>query len=332
MIEIFLGERQKFRYRHSDINILGRIPANVVPTAAEFRLNGGDPVGFYIEPLVVSGKGEYAWRTNSPSVFRLQDRPGWFNVEIPVDDPQLVSGTNEVEIRIRTSEGTCETKTIELSWNPHPVPLPIRISELASASSIQDIGQAVNGVFELDRESNGIRSIAPVGADTLFLVGSPQGSQEATYEVRFTTDRRAGVYIGLSDFFVGHSEQTPGLGIKPGYSTTGLATISPRGWGQLWIAQGDCLTNKEGTWVVRSPYPSRFIPYPERPYRVRHQVFMTPATTAARFRIWPSDQREPKSWLCTLDTRRVGSEHRRPATGSFGLFQFGGARHDMVRH
>ena len=324
MIEIFFGEHQRFRYRHGDINILGRVPVEVTPATAEFRLNGGDPFNLYIEPVVESGRGKYAWGTNSPSVFRLQNRPGWFNLEIDVDSPYLIDGLNEVEIRVRNRDGGIETKTVKFSWDPSPLTLPLRIKNLRDTNSIQDIGQAVNGLFELDRKSNAIRSVAPVGADVLLLLGSPEGSQEATYEVRFTTDRRTGVYIGLSDFFVGHSEQAPGLGIKPGYSTAGLATISPRGWGQLWIASGDCLTNVEGTWLMRSPYPSRFVVFPDRPYRIRHQVFMTEQMNAARFRIWSADASEPDDWLCTLDSRRLDPGFSRLGAGSFGLFQFGG--------
>ena len=324
MIEIIYGDHQRFRYRHGDINILGRISPDAVPATAEFRLNGGVAVKSYVEPNVGPGKGKYAWRTNSPSVFRLQNRAGWFNVEFSIDSPDLVDGMNQVEIRVRTRKGVTETKSVEFHWDPSPLTLPLQIKDLQHADSLQDIGQAVNGVFELDREANTIRSVAPVGADVLFLLGSPHGNQEATYEVSFTTDQQSGVYIGLSDFFVGHSEQAAGLGIKPGYSTAGLATISPRGWGQLWIADGDCLKNQERAWMVRSPYPSRFVVTPNRPYRVRHQVFMTPEENAARFRIWPADKAEPEGWLCGLDTRRVDPKHTRLNTGSFGLFQFGG--------
>ncbi len=323
-IEIFYGNRQRFRYRHGDINILGSVPRGEVPQVAEYRLNGSDAVPFYIEPAVRPGKGSYAWGTRTPSVFRLQDRPGWFNIEIPIDAPNLVEGRNEVEIRIRTQSGLSGMQKVEFAWDARPVPLPLLLRDLKEVDSIQDIGQAVNGRFELDRDSNGIRSASPVGADVLFLLGSPHGSQEATYEVRFNTDGRTGVYIGLSDFFVGHSEQTPGLGIKPGYSTAGLASLKPRGWAQLWIADGDCLSDKAWSWVARSPYPSRFVVDSHRSYRVRHQVLITPAANVARFRIWPAEQAEPASWLCTLDTRRVDSRRPRLPTGSFGLFQFGG--------
>ena len=51
---------------------------------------------------------------------------------------------------------------------------------------------------------------------------------------------------------------------------------------------------------------------------------MTPQANAARFRIWPAENTEPHTWLCTLDTRQVDPGLARLPAGSFGLFQFGG--------
>jgi len=55
MIRLTYGDQQQFRFRHSDINILGAVdPVNNVELIkrSEYCLNGSEPVHFYIEPKV----------------------------------------------------------------------------------------------------------------------------------------------------------------------------------------------------------------------------------------------------------------------------------------
>ena len=134
------------------------------------------------------------------------------------------------------------------SWDSTPVPLPLDLSDLSGFAHIQAVGQIVDGAFDLDQAQNVIRSRIPVGWDMLFLIGSPHGSQEATYNVSFSSTGD-GIFLGLSDFFTGHESQKPDVGIKPGYSTAGLATLRPDGVAQSWISWGD-LTSRKEHWVV----------------------------------------------------------------------------------
>jgi len=325
MIDLFYGNRQQFQLRHGDINILGRTDACQPVKRSECRLNEAAPIHFYIEPEAPPGKGKYAWDCKTPSIFRLRDRPGSFNIEIPVDSPNLLEGWNRISIKIEDPDGTVDTLAAEFHWNSRPLALPIHLTDLGSYETIQEIGQVVNGLFEIDRKRNSIVSCKPVGADILLLLGSPGESQEATYDVEFDLrDSNSKDYAGLSDFFARHEEQSPGLGIKPGYCTSGLGTISPAGEAKLWMAVGDCLTDKDWAWVIHTEDPSHFLIQSGTIYRVRHQVIIHNGVNWSRYKIWKKDDDEPHDWLCDMDNAYIKSNLPRINKASFGLFQFGG--------
>ena len=108
--------------------------------------------------------------------------------------------------------GKCESIETEFDWDPRPLPLSLNLQDLSRYQSVQEVGQAVNGAFDLDRERNAICSRLPVGSDSLLLIGSPHGSQEATYNIRFKNIDKDWCFVGASDFFFG----TPGTISRPG--------------------------------------------------------------------------------------------------------------------
>ncbi|KPQ34519.1 MAG: hypothetical protein HLUCCA11_14565 [Phormidesmis priestleyi Ana] len=327
MIRLTYGDQQQFRFRHSDINILGAVdPVNNVELIkrSEYCLNGSEPVHFYIEPKVEKkGPGKYPYGCYTPACHRLRDRPGHFNLEISVNHPKLMKGWNTVSIEVEYGDQALEHKSVEFHWNPHPIPLPLSLTDLSTESSIQAIGQAINGAFEIDAERNVIRSRSPVGSDVLFLIGSPHQSQEATYDVRFTGRK---VFMGVSDFFTAHVEQSPDLGIKPGYCTSGLATINAQGNAQVWIAWGDNLIDNEQEWVVKTAENTAWIDIElHRLYSVRHQTIIGNGINGSRFKIWPKDKPEPKAWLCEEHNKGLDPKFPRNQQASFGLFQYFGS-------
>lgn len=325
MIHLFYGNRQQFRLRHGDINILGRTNAGLPAKRSEYQLNGAVPVHFYIEPEAPPGKGKYAWSCKTPSVFRLRDCPGSFNIEIPVDSPILKEGWNRISIEIEDAGGKVDKLSAEFLWDSRPLALPIHLTDFGSYESIQEIGQVVNGLFEIDRQRNSIVSCKPVGADILVLLGSPGESQEATYDIEFDLNDSSDLdYAGLSDFFARHEEQSPELGIKPGYCTSGLGTISPIGEAKLWMAIGDCLTDKDWAWVIRTENPAHFPIQSGIIYRVRHQVIIYNDVNWSRYKIWKKNEQEPYEWLCDEDNIYLNDKLPRINKASFGLFQFGG--------
>ncbi|MGD1921290.1 MAG: hypothetical protein ACFCAD_21810, partial [Pleurocapsa sp.] len=186
MIQLLHGNRQQFRWRHSDINIIGKADAKLPVLASTYRLNHGSPVHFYIEPKPKQELPKYPWRTRTPSVLRLRGLPGYFNIEIPIDSPALREGWNKIGIQIKNRQGKVEILNAEFHWDSQPLSLPLNLHDLSSYNSIQEIGQVVNGNFEIARENNVIRSLKPVGSDILLLLGSPYGSHYATYDVRFS--------------------------------------------------------------------------------------------------------------------------------------------------
>ncbi|NER20892.1 MAG: hypothetical protein F6J96_09305 [Symploca sp. SIO1C2] len=322
MIQLFYGNQQQFRFRHNDINILGQSDTKLPVKRSVYRLNNGLAVHFYVEPEPEPGESKYPWGAHTPSVLRLNGRRGHFNIEIPINCPELQAGGNNLSIEIEDMSGKVEMLDAEFQWNPQPLPLPLSLSDLSVYQSIQEIGQVLNGAFDIDYDKNVIRSRIPVVSDSLLLLGSPYGSQEATYDVKFTSKK--GIFIGLSDFFAGFEEQSPGLGIKPGYSTAGLATIKPSGWAHAWIAKGDALMDKDWTWVLSTEFPKQIAIQEGVTYSVRHQVIIAEGVNCVRYRIWPKGDLEPNQWLCDENNAYLNGNISRITKASFGLFQHEG--------
>lgn len=321
-IELTYGKRQRFRPHHSDLNLSGRIVGAELPVRdASYRLNDAKPVGFYVEHVADPG---IDWTTQykaSPAVNRLKDA-GDFNIEIPVGSSALYPGANIVMLEVVDARGMRAAESIELTWDPNPVPLPLDLRDLRRFKHIQEIGQVVDGAFDLDPVGNCIRSRAPVYPDSLLLLGGPYGSQEATYQVVFRSF--AGVkWLGPSDFFAGHEDGSPPIGVKPGWSTIGMAALTPRGEARAFLAWGDH-SGQPGEWVVQTDPPVAFPLAENIPYRVRHQVLVDDGRLAVRYRIWPSGTPEPDEWLCVETNTDVPTELPRPTKGSFGLFQHSG--------
>jgi len=321
VIELALGGKQRFRYRHGDINLIGNTDRGSPVVVSDYSLNNSPPVHFYVEPEPRPGQRS-GLGTRTPGVIRLSDRPGWFNIEIPVHSPYLREGLNDIEIRVQRAGRRLEILNAQFNWDSRPVLLPLQLDDLSACSSIQEVGQVVDGVFEIDRDRNVIRTVEPIGADVLLLLGSPFGSQEATYDVRFGA--LEGMFFGLSDFFVGHEPLAPELGIKPGYSTAGLATVSPGRWAEAWLARGALLDEVDPRWTLCSPRPVRVPVRAATVYRVRHQVLFAEGVNLVRFRIWPKGEPEPARWMCEEHDADLAPHLPRHTTGSFGLFQYGG--------
>ena len=341
IIDFALGNNQEFKYRLDDITILGRVHNAAFPIRrSTWRLNGGQSSGFYIDsvPNILLRAGQSGawhatfidWRVEykeSKAGLRLRDL-GQFNIEIPADSPSLRTGGNELTVEVEDFGKNVTASVMRFSWDPNPVTLPLDLTDLRARSSIQEVGQCVNGLFELLASQGTIRAVTPVAPDALLLLGSPFGSQEATYRVTFA-DPGESKYVGLSDFFVRNEAEEPPIGIKPGYSTAGLATIKFNDQARSWISFGDNSHRREG-WLVCTEPPASFHAVAEVPYRVRHQLDMEGDVTRTRFRIWPEGTKEPASWLCDIDNATVDPALPRFRKASFGLFQHTGHRNSLV--
>jgi hypothetical protein len=312
------GNRQKFRYHCEDIQIPGFTTLALPVRRSEWQLNGGSCVHFYVEPQA-TGPAQYPFGARTPAVNRLRDLPGHFNIEIPANSPQLRPGNNQIAIAIEGDDARRAKLDAEFSWDPNAVGLPLDLTNLNKMASIQDIGQVVDGFWYLDRDRNAVSTRAPMAHDALLLLGAPHASQEATYNVVFSAPLY-GYFIGLSDFFVRHDEQLPNLGIKPGYSSAGLATLTAAGFAQSWAAIGDITSDKEWSWVRKSS-PAFVPPATDTVYAVRHQVIFDGGVSLTRFRIWAAERPEPENWLCRIDTTSLSPELPRAVAASFGLFQ-----------
>jgi len=322
-IRFTYGDQQKFRRRVEDINIQGKVRAVSFPVAhASYALNNGPEREFYVEnvpePPCIDWTYEYK---DSPAELRLR-RQGQFNLEIPTTSKHLEPGANTIRVVIEDAKGSTESDCVDFSWDPDPLPVSVDRRDLTDFTHIQEVGQVVNGQFDLDVEQNLIRSRAPVHPDSLLVIGSSHGSQEATYTVRFTDFAKI-KWLGPSDFFAGHVEADPPIGIKPGWSSAGMAALNPRNEARGFIAYGDH-SGKAKEWVVQTAPPTKHELEVDRYYRVRHQVIFENGTNRVRYRIWPSSEDEPSDWLINEDDSAVPDSYPKHKTGAFSLFQHSG--------
>lgn len=316
------GTRQQFRYRTYDLNFTGRVEDLEFPLKqSTYALNGGPEVFFYVEHVPDPGIDWTYEYKDSPAVNRLKDL-GDFNVEIPVTASELKSGDNQLLIVIEDARGHVERATVDFSWDPEPLPLPLDLTDLRRFSHIQEVGQAVNGAFDLDQRQNLIRSRAPVYVDVLLVLGSLHGSQEATYNVRFTDFTKV-KWLGPSDFFTGHVGPQPPIGIKPGWSTAGMIAMNPRNEARSFLAYGDHAgTDQE--WVIQTMPPVKFIPKTRTTYSIRHQVEFRNGVNYVRWRIWKAGEPEPAEWLIEEDDSSIPEDYPKYTEASFSLFQHSG--------
>jgi len=323
-IVLAYGDHQTFRYRCEDIHFLGFTTLKLPVKRSEWRLNGGPPTHFYVERQTTAADPRcYPRDTRTPAVIRLLDLPGHFNIEIPVRSPQLRAGHNHIALAIKGQDGVQAQLEAAFTWDPSAPGLPLDLSDLSKIQTIQDVAQVVDGLWDVDRAHNAIKTRASAAADSLCLLGAPHASQEAIYDVEFSSPMD-GVFVGLSDFFVRHDEQLPNLGIKPGYSTAGLATLRPEGFAECWAAMGDNTSEKDWSWVRKTRTPAVVSIAAGVIYTVRHQVIFDAGTILARVRLWRAGRPEPNRWLCTVNTASVSPNLPRPTAASFGLFQYRG--------
>jgi hypothetical protein len=311
------GARQRFRYRHHDIVIRGLVDDLVPPVEARATLNGSTRP-FYVEALSDEGTDWVNGYKRTPAELRCKEL-GEICVEIPVDDGALRVGDNELVLETRDHAGHRHRTALSFAWDPAPVPLPLDLRDLTRFTDIQEIGQALNGAFDLDRKRNVIRSRAPVAPDAFLILGSPHESQEATYAVRFL-EPMASKWLGLADFMAGQEEGVPPRGLKVGWSSAGMAALSPRDGARSFLAWGDH-SSAPNEWAIATDPAAPVAVEKLRLYRVRHQVRFAGGINQVRFRIWPDGAPEPAAWLCEEQDDRVPPHLPRHRKASFGLFQ-----------
>ena len=320
MVEIIptYGMKQEFRFRVFDITILGVIQGlKAPPEKSVYRLNNAKPCGFYVEAVHDEGVDWLNGYKATPGELRCRHF-GEFCIEIAHDNPALRQGENQLEIEVYDGP-TIESVTIDFKWDPTPMPATLDLSDLSRFSSIQQVGQVVNGAFDLDSAANLIRSRAPVAPDALLVLGGQGKSQEATYRVRFLEPHHS-KWLGLSDFHAGMVEGVPPRGIKVGWSSAGMAVAMPSGGARSFLAWGDH-SGAPNEWAIATNPPAEVDIERGRAYRVRHQILLTDSFNRVRFRIWPEDEAEPSTWICDENTGKLPPDLPRHSAASFSLFQ-----------
>jgi hypothetical protein len=313
------GTRQRFRRRTADITIRGTLERAGFPVAAAwFRLNDGPRHDLYVEQEPDRDTDWVNAYKATPAELRCREQ-GEFCVEIANNDAGLRVGANDVVLAFRDSAADKAEVSLHFDWDPEPLPLPLDLRDLRRFASLQDVGQVVNGAFDLDHHLNVIRSRSPAAPDALLVLGSPHGSQEATYGIRFL-ELSGAKWLGCSDFFAGMTQGVPARGIKVGWCSAGMAALSPSDGARAFIAWGDHSGDPREWAIATHPAASVRI---ERHvlYRVRHQITLQDSNHRVRWRIWPDHEAEPASWTCMEESAKVPGHLPRHQAASFALFQ-----------
>jgi hypothetical protein len=317
-VALTYGASQAFRPRLADLTVQGMVRGlSGPPGPARWRLNGGPWQPLYVEADEDPGVDWLNGYKASPAELRLRHR-GEFCVEIPVDAPDLREGPNALVVEAE-AEGRAARAEARLDWDPTPLPAALDLSDLSALGTVTELGQGVNGAFDLDRAAGCIRSRAPVAPDALLVLGGPHATQEATYRVRFL-EPPLSKWLGLSDFHAGMTEGVPPRGLKVGWCSAGMAVAMGSGGARSFLAWGDHGGGPD-EWAVATNPPAPFEPEPRRAYRVRHQVLIEPGRNRVRFRIWPEVEVEPDAWTCDENAGALPAGLPRPDRASFALFQ-----------
>jgi hypothetical protein len=318
-IELTYGVSQKYRCRCPDITVRGLVDGATFPVAAAYSiLNGGPKSALYIEQEPDAGIDWVNGYKSTPAELRCREQ-GEFCVEISGSCPGLKRGANEVAIHVRDGAGKVSSLIFRFDWNPEPLPLPLDLRDLRGFTHIQDVGQAVNGAFDLDLDRNVIRSRSPVAPDALLVIGSPHQSQEATYAIRFL-ELAGAKWLGCSDFFAGLVEGVPNRGIRVGWCSAGMAALSPSDGARSFLAWGDH-SGDSREWAIAT-HPAASVKITRNAwYRVRHQIALEGSNHRVRWKLWRDGQPEPTAWLCEEDSGKLPDELPHPAAASFALFQ-----------
>lgn len=313
------GTEQTYRRRAGDITIRGLLEDAAHPVlVSHFVLNAGAVRALYVEAASDDGVDWTTGYKASPAELRCRDQ-GEFCVEIAADDPALAAGRNTLNLHITGADGKAAQAAMGFDWNPLPSSFPVDLRDLSRFRHVQELGQAVNGAFDIDHDLNVIRSRAPVAPDALLLVGAPGRSQEATYAVKFL-DFRGAKWLGCGDFYAGMVDGVPPRGIKVGWSSAGMAALSPSDGARSFIAWGDH-SGDEREWAIATN-PARPVKIRKNTlYRVRQRISMHEGEHRVRWRLWSADENEPAEWLCDEDTGKLPAHLPRHESATFGLFQ-----------
>jgi hypothetical protein len=318
-VRLTYGPSQRYRYRYDDITARGEIEGVAFPiVAASWTLNGGPGHVLYVEQTPDTGTDWIRGYKATPAELRCREQ-GEFCVEIARTDPDLRSGDNEATLTFKDIAGREETGCLRFNWNPQPLPLPLDLRDLTRFSHVQDVGQSVNGAFDLDRDLNVIRSRSPVAPDALLVIGSPHRSQEATYAIRFLEPAGA-KWLGCSDFFAGLVDGVPARGIKVGWCSAGMAALSPNDGARSFLAWGDHSSDPR-EWAIATHPASKVDISKNVLYRVRHQIALVNQCHRVRWRLWRADESEPHTWLCEEESSQLPTGLPRHDAASFALFQ-----------
>jgi hypothetical protein len=317
-IRFTYGENQVYRRRTNLVTIRGEVDGLRPPvTRAVFSLNGSDDRPFYVEALADEGVDWLNGYKATPAELRCRHL-GEFVIEIPVECADLRPGSNTIVVTVADHAGV-RTSGMAFTYDPTPPTLPLDLANLRPWSSIQEVGEVVNGAFDLDRAANVIRSRAPVAPDALLVIGPRAGSQEATFTVRFLEPPGA-KWMGLADFFAGMVEGMPARGVRVGWSSAGMAVVTPAGGARSFLAWGDHSAQPD-EWAIATNPPAPVELERGRLYRVRHRVTFHEGVNSVGFRIWPKGAPEPEAWLCHENDSEVPATLPRHVAGSFSLFQ-----------
>ena len=284
--DIWYGDTQTFGNLGNatrEINILGNVSGNAAISSLTYKLNGVP-------------KGALSL---GPDSQRLADA-GDFNVEIPLAD--LVNGNNTLVLTAIDANGIQTNKTVTVAYTANHVwPLPVT-TNWNSSTDIQDVAQAIDGLWTMNSGSNTVTA-QQLAYDRLLAIGDLSWSD---YEVTVPVTVRAidvggyaapsnGPGIGLLVRWRGHTETTPGEQPKT-YWRTNLGALA---WYRWWRKDGSYYAGFKlqggGGTVIDEDSP-KILAF-NTTYNLKVRVESIPNQKAYYwFKIWEQGTSEPATW------------------------------------
>lgn len=281
-------------------NVLGHVEGWRDLDTLAYRVTSRQPPA---DPLIHSTAST---NTLSFREFRRLAADGDFNADIPLGI--LGPGENTVTITARLRDGREVSRAAVLVRANNPTPrLPFTI-EWSRLRDVQDVGQAVDGLWVI--ENNRLRCRRP-GYDRLFLIGGPEwrDCDVRTTVVVHAVESKLGRWsggrpgLGLIPRFAGHG--TGGYRHFPsGQPQWGYQPFGAIGWLRWRRAEPDAAPDIQFYRGDRDAMKdvARLAVAKETTYALRLQCETVPVaadqtpTTIYRFKVWPADASEPRAW------------------------------------
>lgn len=283
VINVWYGNEQTFGKPGTVqrwVNILGNVDPSKNIVKLNYSLNDG----------------EFRFLNIGPDRRRLQ-RPGDFNVEIPIED--LLPDKNTVLIEAVDQNGDLYREMIALIWAPEKTTPEFSIN-WSEVQDLTDIAQPIDGFWRIEGDQL-VSAPEAVGYDRVLGFGDMEWTDfEVSFPFRvlktdpssFETEESVGPGLLFTLRWQGHSD-APVACSQPHCGWEPFGGLIGYGIDENDIGKGSIMTKWPDDYVDATDH----VIQPGIQYWLRARAETTAAGSFYSYKIWPGTQRdEPESW------------------------------------